>query len=569
MLLMRWRVVALLLLAVLLPAGIRQGAAQTSPDVGFPVDVTVQLLGEGLAQSLPELPAEIRVERVALDGEAHLARTAAGPQLLVVESGDAAIVDELGIQADLPAGRAVALAAGTRYEARAGGSGPASLLIVTVVPVGGGESDAGSARAATIFSSELEAMPASPAWLVLARVNWPPGAPPSDVRFAGPAGLIGEAGTLTVGAPGGQTLDVGAGSAVLVNAGAVIAPSNAGEAPTTVLLAAVVPEGMPLVAPVAVEPTPLPTVTSAPLPTAIPTSAPEPTSTPFTIDIPLPTPVPLPTAVPTPVASALGGVIVYGARVNGQWDLYAYDGARGQARMLTGWAESDEWAPMFSHAGRRLAYLSDRTGTTQVWMLDPLDGEPFQVTNHPGPEEITYVAWSGDDQRLLLTVRDPVRQSRVMSVPAGGGALGEYWPPWSGYATQAANGRWAFVTWAGSETDIYGVSPDGTQYPLAITQEDEDVPNIDASGASIAYNAGTKGARRIQIIPAVGGEPVVLPQIGADDSNPVWSPDGSALAIVTTTNEWDDIWIVPLSGGEPVLLDLPGRERLWYLTWAA
>jgi Tol biopolymer transport system component len=234
---------------------------------------------------------------------------------------------------------------------------------------------------------------------------------------------------------------------------------------------------------------------------------------------------------------------------------------------LIAWPGTDEWAPAFSHAGQRLAYLSNRGGTTQVWMTDLQRGEPRQITNHPGPEELMYVAWSGDDQTLILTVRDLVRDARLMSVPVQGGMLGEYWPAWSSNPTQAPDDRWAFVTWTGGQTDIYGVSRDGVQYPLAMTIEDEDVPNIDRSGTKVAYNAGTQGARRIQIVPATGGEPMVLPQIGEDDSNPVWSPDGSALAIVSTTNGRDDVWIVPLSDGAPLLVDLPGHEQLWYLTW--
>jgi Tol biopolymer transport system component len=63
------------------------------------------------------------------------------------------------------------------------------------------------------------------------------------------------------------------------------------------------------------------------------------------------------------------------------------------------------------------------------------------------------------------------------------------------------------------------------------------------------------------------GERRALPRMG-DDSNPVWSPDGTAIACVVAIEGREEIYVRPLDGGEAMLLETVEHDKVWYLAWS-
>jgi dipeptidyl aminopeptidase/acylaminoacyl peptidase len=57
-------------------------------------------------------------------------------------------------------------------------------------------------------------------------------------------------------------------------------------------------------------------------------------------------------------------------------------------------------APSFSPDGRQIAYLTNTTGTTQVWVVDAVGGMPKQLTNYD--DNIGFVRWLGDSSGLIF-----------------------------------------------------------------------------------------------------------------------------------------------------------------------
>src|SRR5262245_5699869 len=51
-------------------------------------------------------------------------------------------------------------------------------------------------------------------------------------------------------------------------------------------------------------------------------------------------------------------------------------------------------SPEFSPDGKRLAYLTNLTGTSQIWMIDLPGGQPRQVTNYD--DNVSFVRWLPD-----------------------------------------------------------------------------------------------------------------------------------------------------------------------------
>lgn len=60
------------------------------------------------------------------------------------------------------------------------------------------------------------------------------------------------------------------------------------------------------------------------------------------------------------------------------------------------------FSPSYSRDGKRIAFLSNRSGTPQVWMVDAAGGEPKQITQ--GTDPVGSVEWSLVEDRIAYDV---------------------------------------------------------------------------------------------------------------------------------------------------------------------
>jgi len=60
------------------------------------------------------------------------------------------------------------------------------------------------------------------------------------------------------------------------------------------------------------------------------------------------------------------------------------------------------YSPVYSRDGKRLAFLSNRSGTPQVWMIDVAGGEPKQITQ--GSDPVGSIEWSPVEDRIAYDV---------------------------------------------------------------------------------------------------------------------------------------------------------------------
>jgi Tol biopolymer transport system component len=64
----------------------------------------------------------------------------------------------------------------------------------------------------------------------------------------------------------------------------------------------------------------------------------------------------------------------------------------------------NDGAPMMSPVDERVAFVSDRSGSQQLWLHDPATGETFALTESDEPN-LRYPVWRPDGARLLITAR--------------------------------------------------------------------------------------------------------------------------------------------------------------------
>src|SRR5437868_1954284 len=76
-------------------------------------------------------------------------------------------------------------------------------------------------------------------------------------------------------------------------------------------------------------------------------------------------------------------------------DLYRVDSNGGTARAIARGMPFDS-QPAFSPDGKRIAFLSDRSGSENVWTSNPDGTDPRPVTNLTEDAIFTSPAWSAD-----------------------------------------------------------------------------------------------------------------------------------------------------------------------------
>jgi TolB protein len=84
-----------------------------------------------------------------------------------------------------------------------------------------------------------------------------------------------------------------------------------------------------------------------------------------------------------------------------QTDIWVMDDEGANCQQLTE-GDASNLGPTWSPDGRQIAFLSDRNGNFEVYIMDRNGRNPHNVTNTPDFDE-TYVAWSPDGNWLAFT----------------------------------------------------------------------------------------------------------------------------------------------------------------------
>jgi dipeptidyl aminopeptidase/acylaminoacyl peptidase len=216
--------------------------------------------------------------------------------------------------------------------------------------------------------------------------------------------------------------------------------------------------------------------------------------------------------------------------------------AGGAPRPLTS-GDKRDWDPAFSPDGRRVAFLSNRDGSSQVWTIDLSGGEPSKATSFP--TEINGFKWSPDGNWFVLTsdvfpdctdvaCLDRRAKDRAKSPAKARVAerlLFRHWDAWK----------------EGLRTHVWKV-PAGGGPSVDLTPGDRDAPPFDVGGA-LDFDVSPDGEEFVYasnrdpvealstnsdlwLVPfAGGGQPRNLTAANkAFDGTPKFSPDGKWIA---------------------------------------
>jgi TolB protein len=229
------------------------------------------------------------------------------------------------------------------------------------------------------------------------------------------------------------------------------------------------------------------------------------------------TPRPLPTETPSPtppvVVARSVPSIAYQARGPGEkkWFVHVMDSDGSNRARLTEGQAGFLAAPSWSPDGSQIAFVSDREGEPDIWVMNSDGSKPVNVTQHEAKDHSP--AWSPDGEWIAFA---SVRESL-------------YW-------------------------ELYRMRPDGSDVQRLTWWEDASdlSPTWSPDGTRLAFASKRDGNWEIYTMDRDGGNLVRLTDHPADDTNPVWSPDGSRIAFESTRDGYAEIYLVPIIGGETV-----------------
>ena len=213
-------------------------------------------------------------------------------------------------------------------------------------------------------------------------------------------------------------------------------------------------------------------------------------------------------------------------------DIWTVPAAGGEARLVVSHPAAES-RPIYSPDGKRLAFISTRTGNGDIYILTFATGALKRLTFDDSPEQLN--AWSHDGKWIYFssTARDIAGMNDIYRVNVEGGT-----------PMQVSGDRYAAEFFSAP-------SPDGNT--LAITARGtvagqwwrKGHSHLDESEIWLVRDLGSNTPKYERF---AGGENVAG---GEKTLWPMWSGDGRSLYYVSDRGGAENIWVRPITAGQP------------------
>jgi Tol biopolymer transport system component len=191
-------------------------------------------------------------------------------------------------------------------------------------------------------------------------------------------------------------------------------------------------------------------------------------------------------------------------------------------------------------------------------------------TNFTNPV-VTSVTFPTAANASFTVVSDTEIQATVPTAASGSGPISVTSP--GGTATSAtaftitgaSNGRIAFTSEDGPDTDIFTIKPDGTGL-LNVTPDDssyDNYPSWSPDGSKIAFGSGRDGDPEIYVMNADGTGMQRLTTSPGRDIHPSWSPDGTKIVFASDRTGDLELFTMNADGTDEQQLTFDPGTHAW------
>lgn len=227
--------------------------------------------------------------------------------------------------------------------------------------------------------------------------------------------------------------------------------------------------------------------------------------------------------------------------------------------------DKDNTNPQWSKDGKWIAFVSNRDGKNNVYVLSAAGGEAEKITD--SKTGVSNFEWSEDGNALAFLVADAASDKEEKNKKGKN--------DWYFYEEDIKQNR-LLVVWLNKKDSI------GKRIQKLLTKENRNINAFGWSpdGKTIAYSHGRSPLANdnvysdISIANIETGENKVLVNTAAGETNPKYSPDGKWIAFSCSENPvvWGGktiIKIIPSVGGTVTLLSETPNTGAGLLGWSA
>lgn len=235
-------------------------------------------------------------------------------------------------------------------------------------------------------------------------------------------------------------------------------------------------------------------------------------------------------------------------------DVYFLLAREGNELRLTD-DEADDLQPVFAPAPRRVFFVRQQEGSSEIWSMDLGGGDEVRVLSVPG-RSIRDPDVSPDGARIAFT-----------SVGSGGSIVEVASIDGSGRRELVAgSGSWSQPRWSpdgrrlvvvgrqGGVARLHLIDAEGGD-PRPVTAADagssQGDPDWSPDGRRIVYRVGEGQSAEIAVTELEGGTTTVLTDNATEDATPAFSPSGERIVFVSRRPDgrWN-LWLVDPDGSD-------------------
>jgi Tol biopolymer transport system component/DNA-binding winged helix-turn-helix (wHTH) protein len=188
------------------------------------------------------------------------------------------------------------------------------------------------------------------------------------------------------------------------------------------------------------------------------------------------------------------------------WSLQLAKLGKRDSRILVTASGGFNWAPELSPDGKRIAFLSGRSGPMEVWTCSSDGSDLIQLTNLGGATSAGPPRWSPDGQRLAFD--SSLGEHNAIFVMKAEGGLAR---PWTRDASDNVNASWSrdgkwiyFTSNRSGQWQIWKMRSEGGE-PLQLTKQGG-FRAFESTDGKIVYYAKTSSDPDIWRVSATGGQ---------------------------------------------------------------